>query len=166
MLPVRIRTGRDEERIMAKDIIKKGLLSFAISAFAGLFVNLLIDLIVNGCVTDGFCSISPDFRALFPTDTIACYVNLLLYGLIGATFAMMTFIYSIERIGFVIQSILYFVVTGGVCLLITMILWQLQRYPQALIVTLAGYAATHIIMILIEYRTLKRDIREINSELE
>ena len=151
---------------MVKDIIKKGLVSFAISAFAGLFVNLLIDLIVNGCITDGFCSISPDFRALFPTDIIACYVNLILYGLIGATFAMMTFIYSIDRIGFVLQSILYFIITGGVCLLITMILWQLQRYPQALILTLAGYAGTHIIMILIEYRTLKRDIREINSELE
>ena len=152
---------------MLKDTLKKGLISFAISSFSGLIVNLLIDLIVNAVGgPEDFCSISPEFRALFPTTTIAAYVNLLLYGLIGATFAMMTFIYSLERIGFIVQSIIYFLVTGTVCVLITTILWQLQRYPQALILTLTGYGASHILMITIQYRRLKKDILEINSELE
>ena len=151
---------------MIKDIIKRGAISFAISSFAGLIINLMIDIIANAAGAEDFCSISPDFRAFFPTTALAAYVNILLYGLIGATFAMMTFIYELERIGFVIQSIIYCVVTGGVCMLITILLWQLHRHPEALIFTLLGYLAAHIIMIVIQYRTLKKDISVINTELD
>ena len=150
---------------MKKETIKNGAFSFAISAFAGMMINLILDLIVNGTGAVDFCSISPDFRALFPTTAIAAYINILLYGLIGATFSVSTLVFELERISFLIQSIVYFLITATVCLLITMVLWQLQRYPQALIITLAGYAVTHIIMFTIQYRNLKKDIREINTEL-
>ena len=112
-----------------------------------------------------FCSISPDFLAHFPTTAMAVYVNLLLYGVIGATFSMMTFVYDLEKIGFAFQSIIYFVVTSTVCILITTLLWQLHRYPAALISTLSGYAVTHIIMFTVNYRRLKNDINEINIAL-
>jgi hypothetical protein len=42
-------------------------------------------------------------------------------------------------------------------------LWQLHKYPAAFISTLAGYLATHIIMMVIEYRRLKADIKVINE---
>ncbi len=151
---------------MIKEILKRGAISFAISSFAGLIINLLIDVTASAMGAEDFCSISPDFRALFPTTAMAAYFNILLYGLIGATFAVMTFIYELERIGFVIQSIIYCLVTGGVCLLITILLWQLHRHPEALIFTLFGYLAAHVIMIVIQYRTLKKDISVINNELE
>ena len=105
---------------------------------------------------------SPDYVKLFPTPVIAAYVNVLLYGLIGFTFAAMTFIFSIERIELLLQNIIYFVVTSAVCVSITMILWQLQKYPASFIFTLAGYAGTHVIMFIVEYRNLKKDITEIN----
>ena len=146
-----------------KEIIKRGLTSFALSSFAGLLVNLLIDLIVNAVEGPGFSSMSPDYAALFPSPTLAAYVNILLYGVIGATFALAAYIYELERIGFVIQSIIYFVVTSVVCVAITMLLWQLHKYPSAFICTLLGYAATHVIMITIEYRRLRADIKVINE---
>ncbi len=149
-----------------KEILKRGAVSFAISAMAGLTVNLIIDVIVNAAGRDGFISVSPETRALFPTPAIAAYVNVLLYGLIGATFATMTFIFEIERLGFVIQSILYFLMTSAVLVVITAFIWQLHRYPQALIPTIAGYAVTFLIMGVNQYRTLKRDVRDINRELE
>ena len=65
--------------------------------------------------------------------------------------------------GFIIQSIIYFVITSTVCVGITILLWQLHKYPAAFISTLAGYLATHIIMMVIEYRRLKADIRAINE---
>ncbi len=105
---------------------------------------------------------SPDYVKLFPTPVIAAYVNVLLYGIIGFTFAAMTFIFSSERIGLLLQNVIYFAVTAAVCVSITMILWQLQKYPSAFICTLAGYAATHVIMFIIEYKNLKKDISEIN----
>ncbi|MBP5608851.1 MAG: DUF3021 domain-containing protein [Lachnospiraceae bacterium] len=151
---------------MLKETLKRGAISFAISAFCGLIINLLIDTIAHAIGAEDFCSISPDFLMLFPTTAMAVYANVLLYGVIGATFSMMTFVYDLEKIGFAVQSIIYFIVTSTVCLLITMLLWQLHRYPPALICSLAGYAVTHIIMFTISYRKLKNDINAINTELE
>ena len=151
---------------MLKETLKKGAVSFALSAFCGLIINLIIDIVINTTGHTGFCSISPDFLALFPTTAMAAYINLLLYGVIGATFSMMTFVYDLEKIGFAFQSIIYFVVTSTVCILITTLLWQLHRYPAAMISTLAGYAVTHVIMFTVSYRKLKNDIQEINTQLE
>ena len=150
---------------MIKQAIKNGAISFAIGSFSGLLVNLLIDIVANVLGAEDFCSISPNFQALFPTSAMAAYVNVLLYGCISASFAFMTFIYDVERIGFLIQSIIYFLVTSTICLFITMLLWQLQRYPAALLGTLAGYLITHVIMITMAYRRLRSDVREINQEL-
>ena len=150
---------------MLKETLKKGAISFAISSFAGALINFIIDLVAAGLGATNFCSISPEFLALFPTTVMAVYVNIFLYGVIGATFSMMTFIYEFDRIGFVVQSVIYCVVTGSICLLITTLLWQLQRYPTALICTILGYALTHVIMVTIEYTTLKKEIKEINLEI-
>ena len=146
-----------------KEVLKRGLTSFALSAFAGLLVNLIIDIIMSSVLKTGFVSMSPDYVALFPSVTIAAYVNVLLYGVIGATFSLAAYIYEVEKIGFIIQSIIYFVITSSVCVGITILLWQLHKYPAAFISTLAGYLATHIIMMVIEYRRLKADIKVINE---
>ena len=146
-----------------KEILKRGFTSFALSSFAGLLVNLIIDVIMNATGMTGFNSMSPEYVALFPSVTIAAYVNILLYGVIGMTFATCAYIYEVEKIGFIIQSIIYFVITSAVCVGITMLLWQLHRYPAAFICTLSGYAATHVIMMVIKYRKLKADIKVINE---
>lgn len=148
-------------------ILKRGCISFAISSFVGLIINLLIDVIVNATGNiEHFISMSPEFIAMFPTPAIAAYVNVLLYGAIGATFAMMTFLYEIDQIGFVLQSILYFCGTGIILMVITMILWQLQKYPIAFGCTLAGYGVSFLIMGFSQYRRLKMDIAEINQMIE
>ena len=149
-----------------KDILKRIGRSFMISSLCGLVVNLLIDVCVNGAGNSGFCSISPEFAALFPTPVIATYINVLLYGVIGACFSGMTFIYDISRIGFAVQSMIYFAATSAVFAPIIMLLWQLYRYPQALVSTLCGYALTYLIMGIFEYRKLKEDIRSINEALD
>ena len=146
-----------------KEVLKRGFTSFALSSFAGLLVNLIIDLIMNARGMTGFNSMSPEYVALFPSVTIAAYVNVLLYGIIGVTFAMSALIYEVEKMGFLIQSIIYFVITSSVCVGITILLWQLHKYPSAFISTLAGYFATHVIMMVIEYRKLKADIKAINE---
>ena len=146
-----------------KHYLKRGMISFAISSFAGVLVNLAIDSIVNASGRTGYISMSPDFVSLFPTPVLAAYVNALLYGIIGFTFSFMTFIYDVARMGFLLQSILYFLVTSTICMSITMLLWQLHKYPAGFICTLLGYAATHVIMFATAYRNLKKDIKEINE---
>ena len=146
-----------------KEYLKRGMISFTISMLAGLIINLLIDSIVTAGGHQGFISMSPDFLALFPTPAVAAYVNVLLYGVIGFTFSVMTFVYDLEKISFLAQSIIYFAVTAVVCLAITMLLWQLQKYPSTFIGTLAGYAVTHGIIFALAFRRLKKDIGEINE---
>ena len=46
---------------------------------------------------------------------------------------------------------------------ITIFLWQLHRFPIAILCTLSGFAFTHVIMITNEYRRLKADIKAINE---
>lgn len=148
-----------------KEILKRSCISFAISAFSGLTINLLIDLIGNAEGIPAFISMSPVFVAMFPTPAMAAYINVLLYGVIGAAFAGMTFIFDFDRIGFLIQSLIYFATTGIVCTAVTILLWQLHHYPQALIGTLAGYGVTYIIMGMVQLKRLKADIREVNERI-
>lgn len=84
---------------------------------------------------------------------------------IGMAFSSMLFIYEIDRIGFVLQNAIYYLVTGIVWIPIVAFLWQLWRYPQALVCTIVGFVMTDVIMTVIGYRTTKRNIRELNAAL-
>ena len=147
------------------ETVKRGLTGFAMSALIGCAVNLIIDVIVNATGFENFMSMSPEFRNIFPTPVIAAYVNVLLYGIIGATFSMMTYIYEVNRIGFLIQSIIYILVTGTVAIGIAVMIWQLHHYPKALISTIAGYVVSYLIVGILEYKKLREDIKQINEVL-
>ncbi|MCR4557441.1 MAG: DUF3021 domain-containing protein [Saccharofermentans sp.] len=151
---------------MIKEYLTRIFISFSVSAFMGVLINLIIDAVANATGNAGFISMSPQYVALFPTPVIAAYCNVLIYGIIGAVFSGATIIYEVERIGFVIQSLIYFLITAAASMGITVVLWQLHRYPEAFISTMAGYLATHIIMITIEYRKVKADIKAINEMAE
>ncbi len=149
-----------------KEILKKGFIGFAMSALIGTAVNLIIDIIANAVGAENFISMSPEFRSLFPTPVIAAYVNVFLYGIIGATFSVMTFIYDVNKLGVVLQNIIYFLVTAPVAVGIAILIWQLHHYPEAIISTIAGYGLCYLIIGILQYRKLKDDIRQINEELE
>ena len=151
---------------MIKEYLTRIFISFSVSAFMGVLINLIIDAVANATGNAGFISMSPQYVALFPTPVIAAYCNVLIYGIIGAVFSGAIIIYEVERIGFVIQSLIYFLITAAASMGITVVLWQLHRYPAAFISTMAGYLATHIIMITIEYRKVKADIKAINEMAE
>ena len=148
-----------------KEFFKRGLIGFASSALIGSAVNMLIDIIVNAVGVKDFISMAPAFRNLFPTPVIAAYVNVFLYGIIGFTFSSMTIIYEANRLGYILQSIIYFLITGSVALMIVLLIWQLHHYPQALISTIAGYGITYLIIGILSYKQLKADIKQINAEL-
>lgn len=146
--------------------LKRIVFSFVISSFAGLLVNLLIDLWMNQFGgMEPFVSISQTFVKMFPTPVMAAYVNILLYGVIGATFSAMTIIFEIDRLGFLVQYLIYFIMTSIVLAFITTNLWQLQKIPMAMLWTLVGYGIAFVIMGILQYRTAKRDIDLINKSI-
>jgi len=147
-----------------KMLVKRISISFAISSFIGLIVNLFIDMGVNTFSNiENFVSIPPAFVELFPTMVMAAYGNVLIYGVIGAVFAAMTFVFELDRIGFLLQYLIYFAATSAVLAFITLCLWKLQNIPMALVSTLIGYGLTFLIMGLVQYKAVKRDICEINE---
>lgn len=156
---------RYEIRETINMILKRGMFSFSISAFAGLTINLIIDLIFNSTGDHGFTSMSPEMLELFPTGATAAYVNVLLYGVIGATFSMMTLFFEIDRLGYLLQNILYCICTCIILALVTVFMWHLHRYPKAFFPTIAGYGITYMIIFIVRYRQLKLDIIEINKKL-
>lgn len=148
-------------------MLKRCTFSFMMSAMCGLIINMLIEIIVR-MVTgmDDFIPISPEYLAMFPSESIAIEVHVLLYGVIGAAFSGMMFVFEYDKLGFVMQNILYFLLTGIIWLPIITIIWQLQRYPSALICTLLGFAVTYVIMSIVGYKITKKDVEQINHFLE
>jgi len=153
-----------KEKIMKKWSIRI-IKSFIYSAFIGFSVNWLVSVILyytagieRGIATD-------EFMAMFPTATIACGVDLMLYGLIGAAFSGMMAIYEINRIGFVLQNTIYVIATSAVWIPVLICLWQLNKYPYALFYTVMGFVMTYVIMTIVALRTTRQDILQINERI-
>lgn len=146
-------------------MIKRCLNAFIYSTFFGVLINLVIELIVRVVSGFDYSPITPEFRALFPSVTTAVFADALLYGVIGFIFAFMLFIYNYDKIGFVIQNIIYYVGTSIVWMPIIIFIWQLQKYPSALISTIIGFVVAEIIMTVIAYNITKKNIAAINGKI-
>lgn len=150
-----------------KNVIKRCGTSFLVSCMCGMLANMLVEILIRRVMGDSsYSPVSPEFRQLFSSDSIAAYVNVLLYGVIGIGFSAMTFIYEIGKIGYIIQNIIYYIVTGIIWVPIVLLIWQLHRYPEALICTILGFVVTYVIMTILGYRMKKREIESINLVLE
>lgn len=146
-------------------MIKRCLNAFIYSTFFGVLINLVIELIVRVVSGFDYSPITPEFRAIFPSATTAVFADALLYGVIGFIFAFMLFIYNYDKIGFVIQNIIYYVGTSIVWMPIIIFIWQLQKYPGALISTIIGFVVAEIIMTVIAYNITKKNIAAINGKI-
>lgn len=147
-------------------MIKRATFSFIISSFCGLVVYLLIEFIIGVVIgVEGFTGLTPEYLSLFPTETLALGVAVLSHGLIGAVFSAATSIYEKEKIGFILQNVIYVLITGMVWIPIICFVWQLYRYPAALFCTIGGFVLTYVIMSVVGYNITKKDVAQINARL-
>lgn len=140
------------------------LKSFAFSCTISTVILALIELI-STALGHRIAPLTPEFISYFPSETIATEVDILLYGIFGAAFSGMTFIYEIDSLGFVVQNIIYCLSTSVVWIPIVTFIWQLWKYPQALICTIIGFIVTYLIMTIIAYNTARKDITDVNRML-
>lgn len=148
---------------MKKHLIKM-LKSFAFSCTTSTVILALIELI-STALGHRIAPLTPEFISYFPSETIATEVDILLYGIFGAAFSGMTFIYEKDSLGFVVQNIIYCFSTSVVWIPIVTFIWQLWKYPQALICTIIGFIVTYLIMTIIAYNTARKDITDVNRML-
>jgi len=147
-------------------MIKRAAFSFLISSFCGLVVYLLIEFIVGVVIgVEGFTALTPEYLAKFPSETLALGVAVLFHGLIGATFAAAGFVYEKAEIGFILQNVIYVLLTGVVWIPIICFVWQLYRYPAALFSTVGGFVLTYVVMSVVGYSITKKEVEQINARL-
>lgn len=147
-------------------MIKRCVNAFIYSSFFGIVANMLIELIVRVMTGFDYSPLTPEYIAMFSSYSIAFAADALLYGVLGLTFSAMLFLYELDRLGFVLQNLIYYVTTGLVWVPIITFMWQLQRYPKALYCTIVGFAVTDIIMTVVGYQTTKKNIAALNAALQ
>ena len=147
-------------------MLKRITFSFVISSLVGLIVYMIIELVGNVILgLEEFSVLTPEYLSLFPSETLALEVAVLFHGLIGAVFSAATFIYEKIEVGFIVQNIIYFVLTGIVWIPVVSFVWQLYRYPAAFFSTLGGFVMTYVIMSVVGYNITKKEVALINAHL-
>ncbi len=149
---------------MKKHIIKAAK-SFAFSCTISMIALFLIEAI-SAATGHRLSPLTPEFISYFPTETIAFEVDILLYGLFGLAFSSMTFIYEKDSLGFVLQNIIYCLGTSVIWIPVVTFIWQLWKYPPALISTILGFFLTYVIINIVVYNTTRKDISDVNRMLE
>ena len=147
-------------------MLKRAVFSFTISCCCGMIVYTLLEFMVGVVIgVKGFSGMTPEYLAMFPSETLALGVAVLCHGLIGATFAAATVIYEKPEIGFVLQNVFYVLCTGIVWIPIICFVWQLYKYPTALTCTIVGFVLTYLVMSILGLRITKKDVDRINARL-
>ena len=147
-------------------MIKRACFSFIISSFFGLVVYILIEFLVGVVIgVEGFTALTPEYLAKFPSETLALGVAVLFHGLIGAAFAAAGSIYEKVEIGFILQNVIYVLLTGIVWIPIICFVWQLYRYPEAFCSTIGGFVLTYAVMSVFGYNITKKEVEQINARL-
>lgn len=147
-----------------KKHIKNIFQSFFFSAITAMICLMLIE-VISSAVGHCLSPMTPEFRSYFPSESVALEVDILLYGLFGIAFSGMSRIYENDRIGFVLQNIIYCVGTAIIWVPVVTFIWQLWKYPQALICTVIGFIVTYVIMTIVAYNTTRKEIVEVNALL-
>lgn len=152
-------------------MLKKMLSRALTSAVACMAINQLIGIARSLAAGDGrYSPVTPAFEARFPSATAAVIVQMLLIGLVGATFAACSVIFEIERWSFLKQGALHLLITSAVGVPVCLYCWMPASRAGA--AWLAGswvfcYAATWLAQYLVyrhHVRRLNERIRAVNGE--
>lgn len=149
--------------IMIRKAITRAMSSF----FYAIGINVVMAAILMAVVTKpGFIPVHPDFAAKFSSDLEAVIVQWILIGLTSAAFGGWSVILEMERIGLLLQSILYFILTAIVWIPVSIYCWNLGENLYSFIMIIASYLTSYIVTWTIQYRLCRRNIEAINRRIE
>lgn len=105
------------------------------------------------------------YSAYFENKSMALLIQIILTGVISGTFAGGTILFEQAKLGLLLQSLLYFLLTTAVCIPITGFCWGLFVYKTSAIIFLCNYFATYFICWTVAYRNSVKEVREINRRI-
>lgn len=155
------------------DMLKKILSRALSSAVACMLINQLVGIVRSLVAGDGrYSPVTPAFEARFPDTTTAVIVQLLLIGLVGATFAACSVIFEIERWSFLKQGALHLLITSAVGVPVCLFCWMPESASGAAWLV-GSWVSCYVVTWLAQYliyrhrvRQLNEKIREVNGEDE
>lgn len=150
-------------------MIKKLFIHGGISMVISMALSQIVVLIVN-CIlaSRGIYGavVVPDFGAHFPSEAIAMGVQNLCIGLIGFTFGAASIIFEMEKLGYLAQGIIHFIVTAAVWVPISIFCWGLGKYLTTFVSVFISFLISYGITWFLRYISCKNSVSDINKKLE
>ncbi len=144
---------------MKKELTKRIIDGFSYAAAINVVVALICILVFKEE------PLVPSYSAYFENKSMALLIQIILTGVISGTFAGGTILFEQAKLGLLLQSLLYFLLTTAVCIPITGFCWGLFVYKTSAIIFLCNYFATYFICWTVAYRNSVKEVREINRRI-
>lgn len=144
---------------MKKELTKRIIDGFSYAAAINVVVALICILVFKEE------PLVPSYSAYFENKSMALLIQIILTGVISGTFAGGTILFEQAKLGLLLQSLLYFLLTTAVCIPITGFCWGLFVYKTSAILFLCNYFATYFICWTVAYRSSVKEVREINRRI-
>ena len=144
---------------MKKELTKRIIDGFSYAVAINVVVALICILVFK------IEPLVPSYSAYFENKSIALLVQIILTGVISGTFAGGTILFEQAKLGLLLQSLLYFLLTTAVCIPITGFCWGLFVYKTSALIFLCNYSATYFICWTVAYRSSVKEVREINRRI-
>lgn len=145
-------------------MIKTMFLRIINSFCYGIAVTLVIYFVIM--MTTDHIPLLPEYAMKFDNDVTALVVQLVLIGLMSASMAGGTVIMEIEKWSLLFQSILYFFFSSIIWILVASYCWGFGKYIQTAVSVTLSYLISYCISWMIQYKSCKKSIDEINQRLE
>jgi len=147
---------------MIKRAVIRGINSFVY----GIASNVVVFTVMVLCSSkQDFVPVLPGFLSHFRSPLEAVLVEVTLIGVTSAVFGAGSVIMEMERMSLLQQSIIYFILTAAVWIPVGCYCWEIHKYPSAMLSVSLSYTASYIISWLIQYRTCKSNVEQINARL-
>lgn len=146
---------------MIKNIVVRAINSFMYSVG----ITVVIQFVLLSCF-EGMPPVMQEFGARFSGETVASLTQTMLIGLCSAFFGGGSVIMELEKIGLVVQSILYFMLTAAVWVPVACVCWGIHKYPSALVSVSASYLIAYFISWTVSFKQCKKNVAEINVRLK
>lgn len=147
-------------------MLKKIFYRAAISAPIATAVHQIITIIVSIAKGDGrYFPIAPAFASLFSNDITPIVLQLILVGLIGATFAGSSILFEIESWSFFKQGFWHLAITSAVLIPVCILCWRPVDFTSALALIISWlfiYGCTW----LSQYLAWRHRIRKLNARIQ
>lgn len=147
---------------MLSKIIKRSCTGFVCGVAIQQFIIIIACLVVN---KPDFVPLVPSYLLHFTSSSLALGISSVLIGVISAVFSGSSVIFEIEKWSFLKQGLVHFLITTVVWLPISVFLWGLMVYQQAIINVFLSFTATYAITWGIQYVSCKKTIQKINQKL-